>query len=182
MTTATVSSPPIATSDQAVRLSHVSWEAYERLLADDEARRSPRLTYDRGELVIGSPSLPHELDAHALAKVVEIVADELDIDDLPTGSTTFRSRSAERGFEADASFYLRRSSEILGRRGIDLDTNPPRTWRSRSTSLTRRSPSSASTPVWAFPKSGAASATRSRSTSSTTGSTSRPHPVECCRP
>ena len=43
---ATVLSPP----EQKVALHNVSWETYERLLADLQDGSAPRLTYDRGRL------------------------------------------------------------------------------------------------------------------------------------
>ena len=39
----------------AVALPHVGWDTYERLLADDEERQVPRLTYDRGGIGTGEP-------------------------------------------------------------------------------------------------------------------------------
>jgi len=44
---ATVLAPPV---EQRVRLSGISRETYERLLAEHEGRQSPRFTYDRGAL------------------------------------------------------------------------------------------------------------------------------------
>ena len=38
-----------------VVLHNVSWETYERILADQISSRSPRFTFDRGELEIMSP-------------------------------------------------------------------------------------------------------------------------------
>ena len=43
-----VASPPRLVADDRVVLPCVSWETYERLLADDEERRVPRMTYDQG--------------------------------------------------------------------------------------------------------------------------------------
>ena len=46
--------------DQVVVLTDVQWETYERLIADQEDRRGPRLCYDCGTLEIMSPSHQHE--------------------------------------------------------------------------------------------------------------------------
>src|ERR1044071_1260617 len=53
---ATALSPP----EQRIVLRNVSWETYERLLADHMDSSSPRFTYDRGALEIISPSSEHE--------------------------------------------------------------------------------------------------------------------------
>jgi Uma2 family endonuclease len=51
---------PSEQTTQRVILRHVSWETYERLLAEHEQSSSPRFTYDGGVLEIMSPSTRHE--------------------------------------------------------------------------------------------------------------------------
>lgn len=121
----TVASPLAVSTDRVVVLPRVGWETYERLLADDEERRVPRLTYDRGELAIVSPSPMHERDGFALAQVVGIVAEALGLDYLPMGATTFRSEPARQGFEADSSFYIQHERAMRDRAVVDLRVDPP---------------------------------------------------------
>jgi Uma2 family endonuclease len=59
----TVQSPP----EQRVLLHNVSWETYERLLADLADSAAPRLTFDRGTLEIMSPTAEHEKHNRRLA-------------------------------------------------------------------------------------------------------------------
>jgi len=127
MAVAAVAPPPsqVETQSSVVTLPRVTWDTYERLLADDEARQVPRMTFDRGVLELACPSLPHEKDAHALALLVEIVAAELEIPILGAGSTTFKRRDVERGFEPDGSFYVQHEGAIRGRREIDPTVDPP---------------------------------------------------------
>ena len=87
-------------SAQKVILHDVSWESYEKLLADFANSSAPRLTYDRGTLEIMSPLPEHEEYNRALALLVEVVAEELDIDFRNLGSTTFKSDDLRRGFES----------------------------------------------------------------------------------
>jgi Uma2 family endonuclease len=103
----------------------VSWETYERLLADDEERRVPRMTYDQGVLELVTPSTPHEEDAATITRIVDIVAANLGIPIRSVGSTTFRRKDLERGFEPDASFYIQNEERIRGKRQIDLTVDPP---------------------------------------------------------
>jgi Uma2 family endonuclease len=103
----------------------VSWETYERLLTDDEERRVPRMTYDQGVLELVTPSTPHEEDALVFAHLVFIVAANLSIPIRSVGSTTFRRKDLERGFEPDASFYVQNEEQIRGKRQIDLTVDPP---------------------------------------------------------
>ena len=76
--------------EQTVTLTGVSWETYERLIAEQGESRSPRFFYDSGTLEIMVPSYEPETLNLTIAKVFDIVAEELDIDFIAAGSTTFR--------------------------------------------------------------------------------------------
>lgn len=125
MATATIAPPAHATADQAVTLTKVSWETYERLLADDAGRRRPLLTYDRGVLEIVSPSPEHDRDAETLKLVVTTVSTARSIPVVWFASTTFRRPDLERGFEADGSFYIEHEPRMRDRYEIDLLVDPP---------------------------------------------------------
>lgn len=116
---------PVETEDGRVALPRVAWDTYERLLADDEERRVPRLTYDRGVLELVSPALPHEKSVQTLTLVVEIVAALLGIPILSVGSMTYRRRDLERGFDPAAGFYARREASVWDRAQIDPAADPP---------------------------------------------------------
>jgi Uma2 family endonuclease len=103
----------------------VSWETYERLLADDEERRVPRMTYNQGVLELVTPSLPHEKDALTIARIVDIVAAIIGVPIVSAGGTTYRRNDLKRGFEPDASFYIQNEAQVRGQSGIDLSVDPP---------------------------------------------------------
>lgn len=111
--------------EQRIVLHGVSWETYERLMADSGQRRLPHFAYDRGVLEIVSPTPGHEEDTMALAAVVTAVAEELGVDHRPVGSTTYRRRGLHQGFEADSGFYIvnQRFSRDLAE--IDPTVDPP---------------------------------------------------------
>ena len=125
MTSATVAHPPNIVADDRVVLPCVSWETYERLLADDEERRIPRMTYDQGMLELVTPSMPHDEDARTVTRIVDIVAANQGIPIRSVGSTTFRRKDLERGFEPDASFYIQNEERLRGQREVDLTVDPP---------------------------------------------------------
>jgi Uma2 family endonuclease len=125
MSASSVASPPRIAADERVVLPRVSWETYERLLADDEGRRVPRMTYDKGVLELVTPSMPHEEDADRIARLVDIVAANLAIPIRSVASTTFKRPDLERGFEADASFYVQSEAKIRGQREVNLSVDPP---------------------------------------------------------
>ncbi len=117
----TVKSPP----EQRVLLRNVSWETYERLLAEREESRVPRFAYDRGMLEIMSSSAEHERIAYFVALLVGVLAEEMNINAYGVGSTSFKREDIERGFEPDACFYIRNEERIRGKPRIDLSADPP---------------------------------------------------------
>jgi Uma2 family endonuclease len=110
--------------DQRMVLHNVSWDTYERLLADQGDAPSPRFTFDRGVLEIMSPSSEHEEYKDALTLMVRMLADGLGMDIRSLGSTTFKRSELERGFEADACFYIQSASRLEGKIHIDPTVDP----------------------------------------------------------
>ena len=70
--------PAIPTmSESRILLRGIRWETYERLL--DEAGDQPiRLTYDRGDLEIMTPSRRHEAWKKLASRMIEAMTEELD--------------------------------------------------------------------------------------------------------
>jgi len=117
----TVKSP----AEGKVILHNVSWETYERLLADHVDSSGPRFAYDRGEMEIMSPSPEHEKINRRMAQLVLAIADESGIEAEDLGSTTFRREDLDRGFEPDSCFYIQNEESIRGKTRIDLSVDPP---------------------------------------------------------
>jgi Uma2 family endonuclease len=107
-----------------VVLYGIRWETYEALLGD-LTHRGPRLTYDEGSLQIMTPLFRHENYAEVLGRLVDIIAEELDIDYRAAGSTTFKRKKRKKGFEADRSYYVQHVAAVEGKMTIDLKTDPP---------------------------------------------------------
>jgi Uma2 family endonuclease len=105
--------------EERMVLENVSWETYEHLLSDHVDAAAPRFTFDRGRLEIMSPSSEHEEYKQALTLLVEELADGLGMDICNLGSTTFKRSQLERGFEADACFYVQSSGRVQGKTPID---------------------------------------------------------------
>jgi Uma2 family endonuclease len=112
-------------AEQRVLLRNISWETYERLLDERGDSRVPRLAYDRGDLEIMSPSSEHESVAYFVALLVAVLAEEMRVNAYGVGSTTYRRGDIGRGFEPDASFYIRNEERIRGKPRIDLSVDPP---------------------------------------------------------
>jgi Uma2 family endonuclease len=118
---ATVVSPP----ERLVRLYGISWETYNRIISEHGQKGGTRFTYDKGVLEIRTTSLRYEEPNRTLAALVEILAEELEIDIERLGSTTFRRDDLEKGFEPDSCFYIQNVEAICGKDEIDLAQDPP---------------------------------------------------------
>ena len=116
--------PPPAVG-QRVILHGVSWETYERLLADFQDSHAAHFAYDQGALEIMVLSLKHETFNRTLATLVEIVAEEMQGDVINAGSTTFRRADLSKGFEPDTCFYIQNVERVRGKDEIDLTVDPP---------------------------------------------------------
>ena len=116
----------VAPPEQRVVLRDVSWETYERLLADLENSSAPRLTFDRGVLEIMSPLSEHEKANRTISLLVEVFAEEMGLEIENLGSTTFKREDMQRGFEPDSCFYVRNADRIRGKKRIDPAVDPPR--------------------------------------------------------
>jgi YihY family inner membrane protein len=117
--------PVLNLPEQRVVLHNVSWETYERLLAEHSDLSSPRFTFDHGELEIMSPSAEHECHSRRIADLIGVLADQMDLEVEDLGATTFRRQELDRGFEPGSCFYVQNVERVLGKDRIDLAVDPP---------------------------------------------------------
>ncbi|HEY5312198.1 MAG TPA: Uma2 family endonuclease [Pirellulales bacterium] len=102
----------------------VSWETYAGLLEAFGDRRL-RHTYDEGTLEMMSPLKGHEWIKRLIAKFIDIVVFEFDIDVQSIGSTTLGSERAEKGLEPDDCYYISHEPDVRGLEDYDPDRDPP---------------------------------------------------------
>src|SRR5712691_10962033 len=118
---ATVVSQP----ERLVILDRVTWDTYERLITEHGERGGTRFTYDEGVLQITVVSSRHEKPNRTLATLVEVLAEEWSIDIERLGSTTFKRKDLQKGFEPDSCFYIQNADAVSGQKEIDLMVDPP---------------------------------------------------------
>lgn len=95
---------------------HTDWEGYTKFLEAAESRRV-RITYDRGDLELMTPSGLHEQSSRFLSQLVEAVLLQKAIDYRPGGSTTLRIHLADRGLEPDSCYWI----QSFDRSGVEVD-------------------------------------------------------------
>lgn len=108
-----------------VLLHDISWSTYESLLRDHHDAASPRLTYDRGDLLIMVSSPEHEKIIRTLDLLVELLAEEFEVESQTFGSTTYKRKDLQRGFEPDSCFYFQNEARMRGKKRLDLTRDPP---------------------------------------------------------
>ena len=125
MTTAIVSEPTqILEGEHRFLLPGVDWEGYEALLKMIGDGRT-RITYDRGDVELMSPSQDHEAYAELIGRIILTVTEELRIPCCSLRSTTWRKKVVDGGLEADNCFYLASLAQVGGKKDIDLNIDPP---------------------------------------------------------
>lgn len=107
-----------------VLLKDVSWQQFEDILEELGEKRAARIAYDCGILEIMSPLPEHEINKVFITSFVEILLEELDIEFLPLGSTTFKNELMSQGIEPDNCFYIQNEAAIRGK-DIDLTIETP---------------------------------------------------------
>lgn len=102
----------------------VGWDGYQTLL-DLIGDRPIRLTYDRGDVELMSPSFLHARYRNLWRYAVTAITEELDIPMVAAGSTTFHAKWVDRGLDPVESFFLANAYRLRETDEIDLAIDPP---------------------------------------------------------
>jgi len=114
----------VADSGDSVVLHGVSWKLYRRLRKLPESYNI-RMTYDRGELEIMSPSALHEGIATLLGRLIDVWTLELDIPLRSCRMMTIRRSVLKRGFEPDNCYYVQHEPRMWDKKKINFKVDPP---------------------------------------------------------
>jgi Uma2 family endonuclease len=111
-------------AEQHFVLSCIDWPTYVGF-SDLLGERHVRVTFDRGEMEFRTLSPEHECSKKLLARLIEVLTEEMDIDIAGFGSMTCRREDLERGLEPDECYWITNEAKVRGRTDIDLDVDPP---------------------------------------------------------
>jgi len=95
----------VPTADQRIVLAGATWEHYELELAMRGEKAVPRLSYLEGAMELMSPSRDHERITSYLGRLVEVFAEEHDIELSPYRSWTLKT-GREAGGEPDECYIV----------------------------------------------------------------------------
>lgn len=121
MNTMSVGNP---TSESGVLMRNTSWQQYVTMRDSDE-NRGVRMTFDRGDLEIMSPTRLHERLSFLIGHCIISWVDEMRIPFQGCGTTTFRREDLQRGLEPDNCYYFENESVVRDRDDLDLTIDPP---------------------------------------------------------
>jgi Uma2 family endonuclease len=107
-----------------VILNNISWDTFERLLADIGDRRKTLFHYINGTLEIMSPLSLHEGSNHFIEALLGIFTDELEIDMRRLGSLLMKIPDLKLGAEPDSCYYIQNEPIIRGKEVIIVGQDP----------------------------------------------------------
>ncbi|WP_028082188.1 Uma2 family endonuclease [Dolichospermum circinale] len=110
---------------QRVILENVTWKELETIIAELGEHRAARIAYDKGILEIISPLAEHEFDKEIISDLVKALLEQLDVEFISLGSTTFKNQFMAQGIEPDQCFYIQNEAVIRGKKRLDLTIDPP---------------------------------------------------------
>jgi Uma2 family endonuclease len=116
---------PVTQNPNRVLLENISWQTYEALVKELEAKPGIRLNYDRGLLEIMTPLPPHESNKKLIGRLIEAATEELNIEIRSLGSLTCKREDLARGLEPDQCYYIQNELIVRGKDKIDFNQDPP---------------------------------------------------------
>ena len=110
---------------QSTVLHDIDWKQFESILQDLGEKRRSRIAYLNGVLEIAL-SLPESEKIKVLIRdFVQVLMDEMEIDFVGFGSTTFKHVDKLVGLEPDDCFYIQNNVTMRGIRKLDMTIDPP---------------------------------------------------------
>ncbi|MBE9101792.1 Uma2 family endonuclease [Vacuolonema iberomarrocanum] len=110
---------------QRLLLHDIGWAEFEAILDELGNHRGTRIAYNNGLLEIMAPLPEHESDKEVIGDLLKAFLEELDIEFLTLGSTTFKNSDMLKGIEPDQCFYLQNEAAVRGKKRLDLTVDPP---------------------------------------------------------
>ncbi len=111
---ATPLSQIVLSPGSAMTVTGLTWPQYQLLLSELGEDRATRLAYHDGVLEVRMPGKLHEIVNRLLSKIVFALAEELGLDIVDLGSTTWDREDLDKGIEPDSCFYLQNAAQIQG--------------------------------------------------------------------
>jgi Uma2 family endonuclease len=116
---------PTILAEERVILRNISWETFDRLLAEAGDKRNTRFYYLDGTLEIMSPLFIHEGSNRFIERLICAAAEVLAMNCRVAGSVTLRIQPKKAGAEPDSSYYIQNEPLIRHLNTLDLKQDSP---------------------------------------------------------
>jgi Uma2 family endonuclease len=113
--------PPSA---QVTCYSGIDWPTYVAF-SDSLDERRIRVTYADGEMEIMTVGRKHERGKKLLARFIEVLLDELELDAEGVGSMTLRREDLRRAIEPDECYWIQHESLMRAQEDYEPERDPP---------------------------------------------------------
>lgn len=115
----------VARDEPHIFLPGVSWAFYKTMVREIGARRSLRITFDRGDMELMTVSGRHDSYKHLLRRLFDTLTLELGMAIKGFGACTLMRDDLERALEADEWYYTFNEPLVRGKQDLDLSVDPP---------------------------------------------------------
>lgn len=121
-----VKSKRIENSATGIVIHGIGWNSYEKILSAFEDSHAAHFYYNQGSLEIMTLSFEHETVKRLINEIVGKICEETETDMVAGGSTTFKRKKKERGFEPDECYFFgEKIVKVRGKNKLDLAKDPP---------------------------------------------------------
>lgn len=103
----------------------VTWADFESLAAELGDRRDVRLSYYQGKMEITMPSPEHEEYVDLIQDLTRLLVRELGLRLESRGTALLKRELRETGAQPDGCFYIQHAAQMIGKRAIELSSDPP---------------------------------------------------------
>ena len=124
LTSAAIAEQVRPLAENRVILNNISWDTFERLLADIGDRRKTLFHYINSTLEIMSPLSLHEGSNRFIDDLIRAFSDELAIDLRKLGSLLMKIPDLKLGAEPDSCYYIQNEPIIRGKEVIIVGQDP----------------------------------------------------------
>lgn len=96
----------LSNADQYVLMTCLSWDAFEKILEARGDASAPRIAYYQGALELMSPSKDHERIKGYIGCLIEVYAEERELEMSPYGSWTLKNKLRKSAKEPDECYIF----------------------------------------------------------------------------
>ena len=108
-----------------VTIADINWWELEQILVELGEKRSSKIAYYQGVLQVMVPLPEHEKNTVIIGDIVKLILNLQGREWECLRSTTYKNELKRVGIEPDDSFYIEHREAVIGKKRLNLETDPP---------------------------------------------------------